>query len=94
MQNFFACLLAIALPAPRSNDRSSDKYSSGSSLHQRNTSDHTVEIGYTGIYNPANSCFMNAALQCLSNTRELRDYFLRKHIFHCEQLPWNFRELK
>lgn len=35
-------------------------------------------VGFTGIYNPANSCFMNAALQCLSNTRELRDYFLRK----------------
>ncbi|CAF2238816.1 unnamed protein product [Rotaria magnacalcarata] len=37
-------------------------------------------IGYTGIYNPANSCFMNAAVQCLSNTRELRDYFL--HSYH------------
>ncbi len=36
----------------------------------------TTSIGYTGIYNPANSCFMNAALQCLSNTCELRDYFL------------------
>ncbi|CAF2742050.1 unnamed protein product [Rotaria sp. Silwood2] len=33
--------------------------------------------GYTGIHNPANSCFMNAAVQCLSNTRELRDYFLQ-----------------
>ena len=37
----------------------------------------TSSIGFTGIYNPANSCFMNAALQCLSNTCELRDYFLR-----------------
>jgi ubiquitin C-terminal hydrolase len=38
-------------------------------------------IGFTGILNPANSCFMNAAVQCLSNARELRDYFLRKKIF-------------
>lgn len=38
-------------------------------------------IGFTGIYNPANSCFMNAAIQCLSNTRELRDYFLSKEVF-------------
>jgi hypothetical protein len=40
----------------------------------------SLTIGFTGIHNPANSCFMNAALQCLSNTRELRDYFLRKSV--------------
>jgi ubiquitin C-terminal hydrolase len=38
-------------------------------------------MGYTGIKNPANTCFMNATIQCLSNTRELRDYFLRKLTF-------------
>ena len=38
----------------------------------------TTSMGFTGINNPANSCFMNAAVQCLVNTRELRDYFLRK----------------
>ncbi len=71
--------LAIPLPPPRSMDRLSDKYSPGSSLNQRDIThmSSTTQIGYTGIYNPANSCFMNAALQCLSNTRELRDYFLR-----------------
>ena len=30
---------------------------------------------YTGLCNFAN-CFMNSVVQCLSNTRELRDYFI------------------
>ena len=61
----------------------SDKHSTGSAFYQKNTlnSSSAPAIGYTGIYNPANSCFMNAALQCLSNTRELRDYFLSRRIF-------------
>ncbi len=56
----------------------SDKYAVGSTFSVKNlthTSNPTI-IGFTGIYNPANSCFMNAAIQCLSNTCELRDYFL------------------
>ena len=31
---------------------------------------------YTGLCNFANNCFMNSVVQCLSNTRELRDYFI------------------
>lgn len=34
--------------------------------------------GLTGLINLSNSCYMNAALQCLSHTIELRDYFLCK----------------
>ena len=30
----------------------------------------------TGLCNFANNCFMNSVVQCLSNTRELRDYFI------------------
>ena len=31
---------------------------------------------YTGLCNFANNCFMNSVVQCLSNTRELRDYLI------------------
>ena len=31
---------------------------------------------YTRLCNFANNCFMNSVVQCLSNTRELRDYFI------------------
>ncbi|OQV26184.1 Ubiquitin carboxyl-terminal hydrolase 19 [Hypsibius exemplaris] len=33
--------------------------------------------GLTGLNNLGNSCYLNSVVQCLANTRELRDYFLR-----------------
>lgn len=36
------------------------------------------EPGATGLSNLGNTCFLNAAVQCLSNTDVLREYFLRK----------------
>ncbi|XP_074644524.1 ubiquitin carboxyl-terminal hydrolase 19-like isoform X2 [Tubulanus polymorphus] len=35
-----------------------------------------VTPGLTGLDNLGNTCFMSSVIQCLANTRELRDYFL------------------
>lgn len=36
------------------------------------------EGGLSGLVNLGNTCYMNSAIQCLSNTEELTDYFLSK----------------
>uniref|UniRef100_A0A1I7ZCM3 Ubiquitin carboxyl-terminal hydrolase 48 n=1 Tax=Steinernema glaseri TaxID=37863 RepID=A0A1I7ZCM3_9BILA len=58
----------------------------------RNSSDSLVEStngengrpsGVTGLYNMGNSCYLNSALQCLSNIPKLTQFFLEKqHINH------------
>lgn len=43
--------------------------------------------GFTGLQNLGNTCYMNAALQCLINLTDLRDYFIGKWnqiIFVCK----------
>jgi ubiquitin C-terminal hydrolase len=41
-----------------------------------NNSTKYTNRGLTGLVNLGNSCYMNSAVQCLSNTVELTDYFL------------------
>lgn len=42
----------------------------------RDLSDGRGRIGLVGLRNHGNTCFMNAALQCLSNTQPLTEHFL------------------
>ncbi|KAK9692623.1 ubiquitin carboxyl-terminal hydrolase [Basidiobolus ranarum] len=57
-------------------DLESDNTWSSVSIAKDNSKNSRATPGLTSIINLGNTCFMNSALQCLSNTPSLRDYFL------------------
>ncbi|XP_078372001.1 ubiquitin carboxyl-terminal hydrolase 19-like isoform X3 [Oculina patagonica] len=46
------------------------------SFYEEEDSDECVHIGLTGLDNLGNTCYLNSIIQCLANTRQLRDFFL------------------
>ena len=50
----------------------------GSSFDDEEDSGECVHVGLTGLENLGNTCYLNSIIQCLANTRQLRDFFLGK----------------
>lgn len=66
----------VAIPEPQGTTHAPRAMTTRSKTANERSSG--VILGLKGLSNMGNTCFMNSALQCLSNTPELRDYFVSK----------------